>query len=367
MIKNEDLIKLTYQEQVEYKKTFLQAIYPTSKIDAFLQADNPLYYRHKVIATFGYNKRKEIVLGQYIEGTHKISEGDDFLLQNEVANKILKQLLVLVRRMKISPYNEDRGSGYLRHVYIRIAYASKKAMVVLVLGKTFLPGSKELVKNLMAEVPNITTVILNYNPFHTSVVLADKYHTLIGKGYLLDELLGLTFKLSPQSFYQVNPKQTEKLYQKAIELAHLNKNDVVLDACCGIGTIALLVSKYVKRVVGVEINKTAILDAKRNAQINEINNVNFICCDIANLKDKNNTKYDVVFVDPPRQGCQKKFLKYLSDLKAKKIIYISCNPLTQKRDSKVLEKEGYVVKKIVGVDMFPNTIHVECIVMMSRK
>lgn len=366
MEKEINFAKLSYAQQVKAKKELVYSLYPQHKLSAFIEAECPYYYRHKVIASFGFNKQKEIVLGQYQKGTHQISNGDGFLLQNETANNILKSIIKLVRKMKISPYNEDNGSGYLRHVYLRVAYASKKVMVVFVVGKKVLPGCKELVKKLVASHTEIETIILNYNFRQTSVVLGDKYNVVYGEGYLIDELLNCQFRLSPQSFYQVNPQQTQKLYLKALALAQLKKSDIVLDACCGIGTISLLASKHVKQVVGVEINENAIKDAKHNAKINNVKNASFVCCDIADLIYTKNCLFDVVFLDPPRQGCQKTFLKYLIALNAKKIIYISCNPLTQSRDISLLHKGGYKIEEIVAVDMFPNTEHVETIVLMSR-
>ena len=238
--------------------------------------------------------------------------------------------------------------------------------MVIVIGSKELPGSKTFVKELLEKEPRISSIVLNYNRKDTSLILGDTDKVLYGPGYITDTIHDIEFRISPKSFYQINPVQTEKLYSIAIKLANLKKTDNVLDACCGIGTISLCAAKSVNSVTGVEISKDAIKDAIYNAKKNHINNAYFYAGDAGEFIDSLIDKPDVVFLDPPRSGMSKQAIDALVRLKTSRIVYISCNPETQARDVKQLVKEGYHINKIVPVDLFPYTKHVETVCVMSR-
>ena len=277
---------------------------------------------------------------------------------------ILKNIKVLLEKFDIKPYDEDKRKGILRHVLIRVGKVSKEVMVVLIVNEKSFKNKSQLVKELVKLNPEITTVVLNENSRKTNVILGEKEEVLYGPGFIYDTLCGLKFKISSKSFYQTNPIQTEVLYSLAIKNANLKSTDLVLDAYCGIGTIGLIVAKHVKEVVGVEIVKEAIIDAKNNAKLNQISNSTHICADCSDyMIDK---KFDVVFIDPPRKGLDTRFLNSLLKSRPKKIVYVSCDVGTLARDLGIF-KEKYTIKKIELVDMFPHTRHVESVVYLESK
>lgn len=361
---------IEYVKQLENKQEKIKSLFKPHAVLPIIGMDNPYYYRHKVFATFSLSKTKKVTCGIYEENSHRIVPIEDCLIQNEKANDILKSICEIASKLRIQPFNEDRGTGVLRHAYLRVGYHTNQILLVFVLGQQVFPGSKEFMKLLRQKHSEITTICTQVNARRTSVVLGEKEKILFGKGYIEDVLCGVKFQISSKSFYQVNPEQTEKLYSKAIELASINKNDIVLDAYCGIGTISLIVANSAKEVVGVELNKVAIKDAMINAKLNQIKNAKFYAEDVSyfmrdyvqEMKD-----VDVAIIDPPRSGSDENFLTLLASLKAKTIVYVSCNPITQVRDIKVLEKRGYVISTIQPVDMFPFTEHIENIVLMVRK
>jgi 23S rRNA (uracil1939-C5)-methyltransferase len=271
---------------------------------------------------------------------------------------------------KIKPYDEDTGTGFLRHILIKTGFYSSQIMVVLVVSSNVFPSRKEFISALLKKHPEITTIVMNVNNRRTSVVLGETEKVLYGNGYIEDTLCGRVFQISPKSFYQVNPVQTEILYNKAIDMAKLNGDETVIDAYSGIGTISLIVSSKVKKVIGVELNKDAVNDAIRNAKRNDIKNTYFYNADagefMVNLS-RERQKVDVVFMDPPRSGSDEKFLSSLVRLGPERVIYISCNPTTQARDLDYLTLHNYKVEEIQPVDMFPQTYHVECVVSITRK
>jgi 23S rRNA (uracil1939-C5)-methyltransferase len=259
--------------------------------------------------------------------------------------------------------------GFLRHVLVKRGFATNEIMVVLVTGVINFPSKNAFTKELLKIHPEITTIVQNVNNKFTSMILGDREEVLFGNGYIEDVLCGNRFRISPKSFYQINPVQTEVLYGKAIEFAELKGTERVIDAYCGIGTIGLIASKNVKELIGCEVNADAIKDAKINAKINNITNAKFICADagefMLRMKEAKE-KADVVFMDPPRAGSDRKFLSSVIALSPEKIVYISCNPETQQRDLFYLTKNGYKVKKIQPVDMFPYTNHVETVVLLQK-
>lgn len=357
-----------YNKQLEIKQLKIEELFKDCKVERIQGMDNPIHYRHKVFATFSSNKQRKVTCGIYEENSHRVVPMEDCLIQNEKANKILISLCDIASKMRIAPYNEDKKIGVLRHAYIRVAYHTNEILLVLVLGNKVFPGRKEFIAKLRQLHPEITTCLTNINTKQTSMVLGEQENVLFGKGTIQDILCGVRFQISSQSFYQVNPEQTEKLYSKAIEMADITKNDSVLDAYCGIGTISLIAAKSAKEVVAVEVNKTAVKDAIFNAKLNSISNAKFIAkdatefmYDFASAKNK----IDVAFIDPPRAGSDEKFLLALSTLKPAKIIYVSCNPVTQKRDVNYLKTKGYELIKIQPVDMFPFTEHIETIALLQ--
>ena len=274
----------------------------------------------------------------------------------------------LLRSFKIRPYNEDTGFGLLRHVLIRVGHATGQIMVVLVLGYPVLPSKKNFVKALLQLHPEITTIVINVNGRDTSMVLGEKEEVIYGKGYIEDELCGMTFRISAKSFYQVNPVQTRKLYEKAMEYACLTGKETVLDAYCGTGTIGMLAARQAARVLGVELNKEAVRDAISNAKQNQVSNIRFYQGDAGVFllqMAENGEKLDVLLMDPPRSGSSEAFLKAVAKIRPRRIVYVSCNPETLVQDLKFLVKNGYTTEKSAAVDMFPYTEGIEAVVSLS--
>lgn len=376
-----DLQHMSYTHQLSQKKKMVEDLLGKfGTVSDTIGMDNPFHYRNKIHATITKDRRGNIVSGIYEENSHIVTPTDKCDIQDKSADTIIKTIKNLMRVQKIPPYNEDNQRGVIRHVLIKHGYYSKQCMVVLVIGSDTFPGKNNFVSELVKAHSEITTVVINFNNKKTSMVLGDKEVIAYGKGYIEDTLCECTFRISPKSFYQVNPVQTEKLYSAAINFANLTGKETVLDAYCGIGTISLIASKHAKEVIGIELNKAAIKDAKQNAGINNIHNVAFYEGDAGEFMQayssdtKKNSKnlaaipkknIDVVFIDPPRSGCDQKFLTSLVSLRPKQVVYISCNPVTQKRDLEYLTKQGYKVKNIQPVDMFPWTKHVETVVNMT--
>ncbi len=364
---------LNYKKQLEFKTNHVQdCINKFAKLDIKVKdcigMENPFNYRNKSQVPFCMEGRK-IKYGFYKQGTHKIVQMDSCAIQTSDADAILKTIQELLKKYKLSAYEEDKRKGILRHVLVKKGFSTNEIMVVLVTNVNSFPKRKDLVKDLVKEYPNIKTVVQNINTRDTNVILGEQEVVLYGSGYIEDVLLGVRFKISSKSFYQVNPIQTATLYSKAIELANLSPDDRVMDAYCGIGTIGLIVSKKVKEVIGVEIVKDAIKDANANSKLNNITNAHFVLDDASNFMvnlAKTSEKMDVVFVDPPRKGCDEKFLSSIMKLSPQKIVYISCNPSTLARDLNTL-KEKYDIKEIQPVDMFPHTYHIETIALLEKK
>ena len=320
-------------------------------------------------SVFDRDRKGNVISGTYKEGTHFLVSVDTCLLENEKADDIIRTIRRLLPSFKIKTYDEDTGYGLLRHVLIRVSHATGQIMVVLVLSSPILPSKNNFVKALRKEHPEISTVVVNVNDKKTSMVLGEKDQVVYGPGYIEDTLCGKTFKISPKSFYQVNPVQTEKLYGKALEYAGLTGKETVLDAYCGTGTIGLIASDLAKKVIGVELNKDAVKDAIVNAKRNGVKNAQFYQKDAGEFMvqlAESGDKVDVVFMDPPRSGSSEQFLASLVKLSPEKVVYVSCNPETMVRDLKYLTARGYLVKKAVGVDMFPNTVEIEAVALLKR-
>lgn len=365
------LMNLSYPEQLKFKQAkVVKLLGSFHRVNEIIGMDYPFHYRNKVQAAFGRTRGGEIISGVYQSSTHNIVKTEKCLIEDKKADEIILTIRKLVKDFKLTVYDERKGNGFLRHVLVKRGFATNEIMVVLVTGTGVFPSKNNFIKALLNVHPEITTIVQNINNKFTSMVLGEKETILYGKGYIEDVLCGCTFRISPKSFYQINPVQTEILYGKAIDFAGLSGKEKVIDAYCGIGTIGIVASKNAGEVIGCELNPDAIKDAKINAKINEIENIKFVCADagefMLGMKEQGE-KCDVLFMDPPRAGSDKRFLSCAVALSPEKIVYISCNPETQQRDLYYLIKNGYKVKKIQPVDMFPYTAHVETVVLLSKK
>ncbi len=364
------LQNMTYDEQLSFKQAkCIKTLGKFGFVSEIIGMKKPYHYRNKVQAAFGQTRGGKIISGVYQSSSHNIVLVDECMTEDETADEIIVDIRKMLPLFKLYPYNEDTGKGFLRHVLVKRGFATGQVMVVLVTGTNVFPKKNDFLKALLEKHGEITTIVQNINNSKTSLVLGEKEAVLFGDGYIEDVLCKKRFRISPKSFYQINPVQTEVLYKTAIDFADLKGKETVLDAYCGIGTIGIALSDKAKSVVGVEINKDAVRDAKVNARLNAIKNISFICADAGKfmLEAANNkNKVDVVFMDPPRAGSDLNFLKSIVTLSPKKVVYISCNIETQARDLLFLCKNGYKVRKIQPVDMFPHTNHIECVVLMSK-
>lgn len=361
---------IDYEKQLTQKQRHVtELLGKFGKVNNIIGMENPYHYRNKVHAVFDYHKGK-VISGIYQEGTHEVIPVEECLIEDKKADEIIGSIRELLKSFKIKTYDEDTGYGLFRHVLIRTGYHSGEIMVVLVLSSPILPSKNNFVKALCKLHPEITTIVINVNEKRTSMVLGEREHVIYGKGYITDTLCDCQFRISPKSFYQVNPVQTEVLYKRAIELAKLNGTQRVVDAYCGIGTIGLIASKHAKEVIGVELNKDAVKDAVNNAKLNGIKNISFYNNDagrfMVELAEQEEC-VDVVFMDPPRAGSDEAFMNSVIKLAPEKVVYISCNPETLERDLTYMTKRGYRVEEICPVDMFAFTGHVETCVLLTRK
>lgn len=365
------LQNMTYEEQLSFKQAkTIKYLGRFGHVEEIIGMENPTHYRNKVQAAFGTTRGGKIISGVYQSSSHNIVLVDECMLEDKIADEIIVDIRNMLPKFKLTAYNEDTGKGFLRHVLVKRGFATGEVMAVLVTGSNIFPAKKDFIKALLKKHPEITTVIWNINPSKTSLVLGKKEEVLYGTGYIEDILCGKRFRISAKSFYQINPVQTQKLYSTAIDFAELTGKETVLDAYCGIGTIGLVALDKAKQVIGVELNEDAVRDAIMNAKLNDAKNIRFFCADagkfmvgMAEAKEK----VDVVFMDPPRAGSDIPFLKSIATLKPEKVVYVSCNVETQARDLAFLCKNGYKVKRIQPVDMFPHTNHVECICSLIRK
>lgn len=363
-------INLPYEEQLKKKQKEVQKLLKNfGKVLPILGMDTPWHYRNKVHGVVAGDRRGNCFTGIYEGNSHRVVRVDSCLIENEKADAIMNTVTSLMKSFKMRPYNEDTGYGFLRHILVRTGYHTGQIMVVLVTASPVFPSKNNFVKALRKVHPEITTIVANVNNRNTSMVLGDKQQILYGKGYIEDVLCGKRFRISPKSFYQVNPVQTEILYGKAMEFATLTGTERVIDAYSGIGTIGMVASDHAGEVLSVELNGEAVRDAIANAKSNRIKNIRFYRADAGDFMVKmaqQRERADLVFMDPPRAGSDKKFLNSLLRLKPKKIVYISCNPETLARDLKHLVSNGYRVERMQPVDMFPGTEHVECVVMLTK-
>ena len=364
------LQNMTYDRQKAFKQASVVKLFGRYCTVAPIEGmENPYHYRNKVSAAFGTTRSGMIISGVYQSSTHNIVKIDSCLLEDETADSIIVTIRQLLKDFKLTAYNEHTEKGFLRHVLIRRGFSTGEVMVVMVTSTPVFPGKNHFIEKLVSVHPEITTIVQNINNKFTSMVLGDAQKVLYGNGYIEDILCGKRFRISPKSFYQINPVQTEKLYNCAIHLAGLTGKETVIDAYCGIGTIGIAASDKAKNVIGTEINKDAVKDAIVNSKINNIKNARFFAIDAGEFMQNlasDGEKIDVLFTDPPRAGCSREFLDAAIALSPEKIVYISCNIETQARDVHHLVKNGYKVKACRPFDMFPNTRHIENIILLTK-
>ena len=364
------LLDMEYAKQLDFKQKqveeLLKGLCPVKPI---IGMKDPFHYRNKIHAVFDRDKKGNIISGIYEENTHHVVPVEKCLIENQKADEIIGTIRGMLKSFKIRTYDEDTGFGLLRHVLIRKGFSTGEIMVVLVTASPVFPSKNNFVKALREKHPEITTIVQNINGRGTSMVLGDKEHVLYGKGYIVDELCGCRFRISSKSFYQVNSVQTEILYEKALSLSGLTGRELVVDAYCGIGTIGIIASKAAGKVIGVELNQGAVRDAVNNAKMNVIDNIRFYCNDagrfLVNMAEQGENA-DVVIMDPPRSGSTEEFMDAVGKLGAGKVVYVSCNPETLARDVRYMKKLGYRAVEAWPVDMFPETDHVETIVLLSK-
>lgn len=359
-----------YEWQLKEKENQVRKLLkPFCQIKPIVGMKNPYYYRNKVHAVFDRDRRGNIISGVYEAGTHRVVSVDSCLIEDQQADKIIVTIRSLLKSFKIKIYDEDTQYGLFRHVLIRKGFSTGEIMVVLVTASPVFPSRNNFVKALLKEHPEITTIVQNVNNRGDSMVLGKTDKTLYGKGYIEDKLCGCIFRISPQSFYQVNPIQTEVLYHKVMEYAGLTGKETVIDAYCGTGTIGLIASKNAKSVIGIELNKDAVRDAVSNARRNAGKNVRFFAGDATEFMvdmAANGEKADVVFLDPPRSGSTRECLDAVVKIGPRRVVYVSCNPETLARDLTYITKKGYKVNEAVPVDCFPWTGHVEVACCLQR-
>lgn len=364
----------TYKETLDIKTTYVKELVKKElknniKVKDTYGMESPYNYRNKGKYVFKTNRTSEVKMGFYEEGTHKVIENNKCAIQNNKINEVAQYIYELIKKYKISIYNEDTRKGFLRHLVIRYGVHTNELMIIFVTTDSKMYKRNEIINEIVTKYHNVKTIVQNINTKENNAVLGNKNIKLYGSGFIVDTLKDLKFKISPSSFYQVNPIQTVNLYDIAINEANITKNDTVFDLYSGIGTISLFVSKKAKKVYGIEIVKEAVKDAIENAKLNHITNANFYAGKVENVLPRliqRENRADVVFVDPPRSGLDKITIDTLMKLQPKKIVYISCNPDTLVENLKTLRNK-YNIEAIQPVDMFPFTAHVECVAVLHSK
>ena len=365
------LLNMEYARQLSFKQAgVIKLLGHFCHVREIIGMENPYHYRNKVQAAFGTTRGGQIISGVYQSGTHRIVKVDSCMIEDKKADAIIVTIRKLLVSFKLTAYNEFNRTGFLRHVLVKRAFATGEVMVVLVTATNLFPGKNSFVAALRKAHPEITTIIHNVNDRFTSLILGERQTVLYGDGYITDILCGLKFRISAQSFYQINPVQTQVLYNTAMEYAALTGSETVVDAYCGVGTIGMVAAKTAGQVVGVESNPQAVKDAVNNAKRNEMKNIRFVCADATQFlcdAAANGEHCDVLLMDPPRAGSTPEFISAAAKLAPNRIVYVSCNPETLARDLNLFIKHNYKVKKIQPVDMFPHTAHVETVCLLSRK
>ena len=366
---------IQYEETLKIKRDMVQNLVNKTLntklfVNKTIGMEEPYHYRNKLQYPVGLDKNDKPVIGVFANRTHEIIPVESCLIQNEKAEKVAKTVFEFIKENKITIYNEQTRKGTIRHIIVKIGIKTDEIMCIIVTNDEKIEKENELVDAITSEFPKIKTIVKNINNKNTNVILGDKNVVLYGDGYIYDKLGKYTFKISPMSFYQTNPIQTEVLYQKAIDFAKLDKEDILCDLYCGIGTIGIFASSNVKQVYGIEIVKEAVEAAKENAKINNVDNIEFIAGDVEkafkDLIETRGIKPTAIIVDPPRRGLDETTINKILELEVEKLVYVSCNPATMVRDIKMMEAK-YEVKEIQPVDMFPFTSHVEVCALLELK
>ena len=367
---------LSYDQQLVFKtnkvKGHLERIggFTDIPMEPIIGMDELFHYRNKAQFPVGRNKEGKIVTGFYAGRTHNIIENRDCALGVAENKEVLDRVIAHMEKYGIEPYNEATGKGLVRHVLIRYGYFTKEVMVCLILNGNKIPKEEQLVKSL-CEIPGMTSITINVNKKHSNVILGEEIRLLWGQEYITDRIGDIFYQISPLSFYQVNPMQTQKLYAKALEYADLHGQETVWDLYCGIGTISLFLAQKAKFVRGVEIVPAAIENAKENAKLNGLENTEFFVGKAEEVLPreykKNGVYADVIVVDPPRKGCDETLLETMIEMNPERIVYVSCDSATLARDLKYLCERGYELRKVCPVDQFGMTVHVETVVLLSQQ
>ena len=367
---------LSYDQQLVFKtnkvKGHLERIggFTDIPMEPIIGMDELFHYRNKAQFPVGRNKEGKIVTGFYAGRTHNIIENRDCALGVAENKEVLDRVIAHMEKYGIEPYNEATGKGLVRHVLIRYGYFTKEVMVCLILNGNKIPKEEQFVKSL-CEIPGMTSITINVNKKHSNVILGEEIRLLWGQEYITDRIGDISYQISPLSFYQVNPMQTQKLYAKALEYADLHGEETVWDLYCGIGTISLFLAQKAKFVRGVEIVPAAIENAKENAKLNGLENTEFFVGKAEEVLPreykKNGVYADVIVVDPPRKGCDETLLETMVEMNPERIVYVSCDSATLARDLKYLCKRGYELRKVCPVDQFGMTVHVETVVLLSQQ
>ena len=361
----------TYEYELRYKKHKVEedlkriGHLDNIKVNDVIGMENPEHYRNKIQVPFG-RENKHVVYGFYKAKTHRIIPIKQCNIEDEKAGPILETIAKLMEDFHIDPYNEDYRTGIIRHVLIRTSLSTGEIMVLFVANCDTFPGRNNFIKELVKKCPQISTIIYNVNKRDTNVILGESEKTLFGKGFITDEILGLKFNISSQSFFQVNPIQVQKLYKTALNFAKLSKNDELLDAYAGVCTIGLLAAPHVKKVTSVEVVKSAVINGINNAKLNGINNIEIIEADCTHFINKKLPHFDVLIMDPPRKGSTPEFLEAVKRIKPSRIVYVSCDPSTLARDLQILS-DIYSIDEVQPVDMFPRSFHIETVVSLTKK
>ena len=364
------LQNMTYDRQLKWKQVREEILLRRfGKVEEIIGADEPCAYRNKTTAAFALSRGGKAISGVYQSGSHSVVPTDECMTEDRASLAIIADIRRLLSDFKLTVYDRRTERGVLRHVLVRRGFFTGEVMVVLAVKSAKFPLRREFAEKLVSLHPEIKTVVMNVSPGKVDLVLGERDEVLFGDGFITDVLCGMKFRISPRSFYQINHAQTEKLYALAMEMAELDGTEKVIDAYCGIGTIGLVAAKNVGAVIGVESNPDAVRDAEKNAKLNCVENAVFFCEDAGKyLEDaaSRGEKCDVLFMDPPRAGSSKKFIESVAVMRPEKVVYISCNPETLARDLSLFTRRGYKTRRIVPVDMFPQTNHVETVVLMSR-
>ena len=370
-----NLRHINYADTLNIKREIVQNLVNKTlknevKVKETIEMDKPFYYRNKAQYPVGKDKENKPVMGVFANRTHEIIPINKCYIQNEQTEEIAKYAFELWNKNNLSIYDEKTRKGHLRHIVTKIGIKTNEIMLILVINGDKFKDEEGFVRNIINRYPNVKTIVKNINTKNTNVILGDKNVKIYGDGYIKDRLGEYTFKISPLSFYQVNPIQAEKLYNIGVQAAKINKNDVVFDLYCGIGTISIFMAKYAKEVYGIEIVDEAVKMAEENACLNKVENTKFISGDVEIVLDELiNIKHiipDVIMIDPPRKGLDNKSIENIMKIRPNRFVYISCNPATLVRDLAKFENM-YDVQEIQPVDMFPWTSHVECVAVLNLK